>query len=391
MLKNIFYLLSIHTSSNKVSLSWETFSFGYVWYNTAVENQVLYRKYRPSDWQEVVGQDHIVSALTQAIENASFAHAYLFTGSRGTGKTSVARIFAHALGVNPEDIIEMDAASNRGIEDARAVREGVRVLPFSSKYKVYIIDEVHMLTKEAFNALLKTIEEPPAHVIFILATTELDKVPETILSRCQVFSFRKPNEKILTEIIERIAGREHVQIDRESASLVAFLGDGSFRDSFSILQKIFSAAKGRVVTRELVERVTGAPSLQVIHELYIALIDRNIDAVYLILARAEEHHTDMMLLAQLLLDTMRRSLMYRYAPSQRVVIEATYSEQYVEIIKRGAVESTEAISSRGIVAVITAIERIAYAAVPTLPLELAFIEMLGVEGVVVLPQQGGKK
>jgi DNA polymerase III subunit gamma/tau len=344
-----------------------------------MQDQVLYRKYRPGDWKEVVGQEHIVSVLSASIENETFSHAYLFTGSRGTGKTSVARIFAKALGTNPEDIIEIDAASNRGIDDIRALREAVRVLPFSSAYKVYIIDEVHMLSKDAFNALLKTLEEPPAHVMFILATTELDKVPETILSRCQTFSFRKPHEKILVEMVHDIAKREHASIDTEAATLIAFLGDGSFRDMLSILQKVFSAAKNRSITRELVESVTGAPSLQVIQDLYQALIDKDIDGAYKVLSHAEEHHTDMMLLAQLLLDTMRLSLMYRYSPSMRVRIESEHSEQYVEIIKRGAVESTTAISSRGIVSLITAIERIAYASVPTLPLELAFIEMLGVE------------
>lgn len=344
-----------------------------------MHDQVLYRKYRPNNWDEVVGQEHIVSVLSQSIESGNFSHAYLFTGGRGTGKTSIARIFAKALGTNPEDITEIDAASNRGIDDIRALREAVRVLPFSSPYKVYIIDEVHMLSRDAFNALLKTLEEPPAHCIFILATTELDKVPDTILSRCQVFSFRNPTERILVKEVERIAAAEHIEIDADSASLIAFLGDGSFRDTLSIMQKVFSATKGRTITRELTESVTGAPSLSVIHELYTALIERNIDALYMTLSKAEAHHTDMMLLAQLLLDTMRLSLKYRYSPSSREEIEADHSEQYTEVIKRGAVESTDAISSRGIVAVITAIERIAYASIPTLPLELAFIEMVGAE------------
>lgn len=344
-----------------------------------MHDQVLYRKYRPGEWSEVEGQEHIVSVLEQSIADKSFSHAYLFTGSRGTGKTSVARIFARALGTNAEDIMEIDAASNRGIDDIRTLREGVRVLPFSSEYKVYIIDEVHMLTKEAFNALLKTLEEPPAHVIFILATTELDKVPETILSRCQTFSFRKPNEKTLVARIEAIALSEHIEIDADSASLIAFLGNGSFRDTLSILQKVFSAAKGRIIDRELTEKVTGAPSLRVIHDLYTALIEKDINKCYAVLEHASELHTDMMLLAELFLSTMRLSLMYRYAPGQRDSIESNYSDQYVEVIKRGAIEATEAISSHGIVSMITAIERLAYASVSTLPLELAFIEMLGVE------------
>jgi DNA polymerase-3 subunit gamma/tau len=342
-------------------------------------NQVLYRKYRPSDWDQVLGQEHIVSVLTQSIANASFAHAYLFTGSRGTGKTSVARIFARALGTNPEDVIEIDAASNRGIDDIRALREAVRTFPFSSPYKVYIIDEVHMLSKDAFNALLKTLEEPPAHVIFILATTELDKVPETILSRCQTFSFRKPTEKILTLMVEDIAKREKVNIDNESASLIGFLGDGSFRDTYGLLQKVLSATPDRKITRELVEKVTGAPSLKVIHELYEALINKDIASAYEILNKSNQHHTDMMLLAELLLDTMRMSLMYRYAPKMREQIEGEHNESYIEIIKKGAVEGAQVISSASILSMITAVERIAYASVPVLPLELAFLEMTGAE------------
>lgn len=342
-------------------------------------SQVLYRKYRPSDWAEVVGQEHIVSVLAQSIENSSFAQAYLFTGSRGTGKTSVARIFAKALGTTDEDTIEIDAASNRGIDDIRALREAVRSFPFSSKFKVYIIDEVHMLSKDAFNALLKTLEEPPAHVVFILATTELDKVPETILSRCQVFSFRKPTEKILTSIVEDIAKREKIKIDNEAASLIGFLGDGSFRDTYGLLQKVISASPDRSINRELVETVTGAPSLSVIHDLYDALINKDIDNAYTILSKASDHHTDMMLLAELMLDTMRMSLMYRYAPKLREEIESKHNEKYIEIIKKGAVEGAQVISSGSIIAMITAVERIAYAAIPALPLELAFLEMIEVE------------
>ncbi len=344
-----------------------------------MHDQVLYRKYRPGDWDSVVGQEHIVSVLSASIENENFSHAYLFTGSRGTGKTSVARIFAKALGTNPEDIMEIDAASNRSIDDIRELRAAVRVLPFSSRFKVYIIDEVHMLSKDAFNALLKTLEEPPAHVVFILATTELNKVPETILSRCQVFSFRKPSQKILSEVVTRIAKDESFTIDAESAALIAFLGDGSFRDTLSVLQKIFSAAKGRSITRDVVETITGAPTLTTVSELYAALIAKDINKAYETLARAEAHHTDMMLLAQLLLSTMRLSLMYRYAPTMREAFEAEHSEMYVELVKQGAVENTESISSRGIIAMITAIERISYASVPALPLELAMLEMTGVE------------
>src|SRR5579872_5734422 len=202
---------------------------------------VLYRTYRPAKWSEVMGQDHIVNALKDALLNKRIAHAYLFSGSRGTGKTSTARILAHELKTADEDIYEIDAASNRGIDDIRELREHVSVNPFSSPYKVYIIDEVHMLSKEAWNALLKTLEEPPAHVIFILATTELDKVPETIISRCQTFTFRKPGREVVRKQIAAIAKKENYNLDPGAADLIALLGDGSFRDALGMLEKVMSA------------------------------------------------------------------------------------------------------------------------------------------------------
>lgn len=341
-------------------------------------DQVLYRKYRPSKWEDVVGQEHVVSVLAQSIAAKSFSHAYLFTGSRGTGKTSVARIFARALGTNDEDIIEIDAASNRGIDNIRELREAVRVLPFSSPFKVYIIDEVHMLTKESFNALLKTIEEPPAHVIFILATTELDKVPETILSRCQVFTFRKPSETTLIATLKSIADSEKKTIDEDALALIAFLGDGSFRDTLSVAQKIFSIA-GDTISRELVEQITGAPSIVLIRAIYEALIAKDIDTLFSHVKKAETEHIDMVLLATALLATMRLSLQYRYSPAVRNDIEANHSTEYVAIVRDGAVNGEGVISAKGILSLITAIERISYAAVPALPLEIAFLEMTGVE------------
>ena len=150
-------------------------------------SEALYRKYRPENFDEVLGQDHIVTTLSESLKLGNVAHAYLFSGGRGTGKTTMARILARAVNCSENDLYEIDAASNRGIDDIRELREAVNTLPFESPYKVYIIDEVHMLTKEAFNALLKTLEEPPAHALFILATTEMDKLPETIVSRCQTF------------------------------------------------------------------------------------------------------------------------------------------------------------------------------------------------------------
>src|ERR1700749_1369866 len=168
-------------------------------------HQSLYRTHRPASFTDVVGQEQITTALAEQVARWKVSHAYLFSGSRGLGKTSIARIFARELGTSERDLYEIDAASNNSVDDIRALTENVYTLPFSSPYKVYILDEAHMLSKGAWNAFLKTLEEPPAHAIFILATTELDRVPETVQSRCQVFTFKKPSRAGLVKLISEIA------------------------------------------------------------------------------------------------------------------------------------------------------------------------------------------
>lgn len=207
--------------------------------------KALYRQYRPISLDEVVGQDHITTTLRNSLKNNTISHAYLFTGPRGVGKTSIARIFAYAINNLPYqndqphiDIIEIDAASNRRIDEIRDLRDKVHIMPTLAKYKVYIIDEVHMLTKEAFNALLKTLEEPPAHVIFILATTELHKVPDTIISRTQRFGFKPIDPKTASKHLRNIATKEKINISDDALDLIAQHGDGSFRDSISLLDQI---------------------------------------------------------------------------------------------------------------------------------------------------------
>lgn len=224
--------------------------------------QALYRKYRSKSLQEIVGQEHITSTLNQALKQGRISHAYLFTGPRGVGKTSIARILAHAIN-NLEyaddsshiDIIEIDAASNRRIDEIRDLRDKVYVAPVSAKYKVYIIDEVHMLTREAFNALLKTLEEPPAHVVFILATTDAHKVPETIISRTQRFTFKPvPHDQVISHLRD-IAKREKLQVTDEALTLLAEHGEGSFRDSISLLDQ--AAARGSKLGAEEVRTLLG--------------------------------------------------------------------------------------------------------------------------------------
>jgi DNA polymerase III subunit gamma/tau len=227
--------------------------------------QALYRKYRSKSFDDVVGQDHITKTLQNALGSGRISHAYLFTGPRGVGKTSVARILAHEVNDLPYtdesvhlDIIEIDAASNRRIDEIRDLRDKVNIAPAAAKYKVYIIDEVHMLTREAFNALLKTLEEPPAHCIFILATTEAHKLPETIISRTQRFEFKPVSAQQAAGHLQTIAKREKIDIEPAALELLADFGNGSFRDSISYLDQLSSYSKK--ITADDVRALLGLPA-----------------------------------------------------------------------------------------------------------------------------------
>lgn len=248
--------------------------------------QALYRKYRPKNFSDVYGQDHIISTLKNEIKENRISHAYLFTGSRGTGKTTCAKILAKAVNCESSadgepcnqcevcrgldsgaiyDVVEIDAASNNGVDNIRDLREEANYTPSRGRYRVYIIDEVHMLSAGAFNALLKTLEEPPAHVIFILATTEVHKLPATILSRCQRFDFKRIQPETMAVRLKEVAGFEGLSLDDDAAVLIARIADGALRDGLSILDQC--AGRGKSITADLVSQVAGLAGREVLHRL----------------------------------------------------------------------------------------------------------------------------
>ncbi len=340
----------------------------------------LYRKYRPETWKEVQGQSHITDVLESSIKQGNVSHAYLFVGSRGLGKTTIARIFARELGVSENDTYEIDAASNRGIDDIRELRDGVRVLPLESKYKVYIIDEVHMLSKDAWGALLKTLEEPPAHVIFILATTEFHKVPDTIISRCQVFNFKKPSEQVLKKMIMEVAKKEGYELDAGSAELLAILGDGSFRDALGILQKVLNFSQSKKIKREEVEKITGAPKTELVNEIISSIAEKNLESGISAVQRASGEGMDMKLFTKLVIQKFRMAVILKYAPKLEKELAGDLSENDLQFLK-GLVkeDKTGMLRSPALSLLLEAYQNIDRAFIQELPLELALIKILGEE------------
>jgi len=337
----------------------------------------LYRKYRPKTFKDVVGQEQVTSVLEASIRKNNTTHAYIFAGSRGTGKTSVARIFATALGTTASDLYEIDAASNRGIDEVRAIREAVHTLPYESPHKVYVLDEAHMLTKDAWNALLKTLEEPPKHVIFILATTEIDKIPDTVVSRCQTFIFKKPNHIILKGVIEDIAKGEGYKIDRASTELIATLGDGSFRDTESILQKVMSSSQDKKISIEEVELITGSPKGTLINSIIEAIEENDANAALKALHQALEQNIEMKLFLRLLIERVRIVLLLRFAKDLEKEISESLTENDFKFLKDLAQKKGSKINSKTLDELLRAYEEVNFADSKELPLELSLVRLIG--------------
>jgi len=334
----------------------------------------LYRKYRPQNFSEVKDQNHINTVLEGAIKKGEIPHALLFSGTRGTGKTTLARIFAKAIGTSDLDMYEIDAASNRGIDDVRELKEAVHTLPYESKQKVYIIDEVHMLTKEAFNALLKTLEEPPAHVVFILATTEEEKLLDTILSRCQVFRMHSPSRAVLAEIVTDVAKKEGFKLNPDAADLIATAADGSFRDALGVTQKVIMASGDKIGDVDEVAAIIGAPKVAIIQQLLEGLHTKNKEMALESVQQAVESNVNMKLFSRVLLDHVRAVMLLRNLPNRKEQILSAFRTDTQAKIEAYASEETS-LNSHLLLRLLQATELVGRSPIPHAPLEIAIIDI----------------
>jgi DNA polymerase III subunit gamma/tau len=334
----------------------------------------LYRKYRPQSFADVRDQDHIVTVLEGAIKKGEIPHAILFSGTRGTGKTTLARIFAKAIGTSDLDLYEIDAASNRGIDDVRELKEAVHTLPYESAQKVYIIDEVHMLTKEAFNALLKTLEEPPAHVVFILATTEEEKLLDTILSRCQVFRMRSPSRAVLAKTVTEVAKQEGFTLDPDAADLIAIAADGSFRDALGVTQKVIMASGDKIGNADEVAAIIGAPKTATMLRLVEALHQKDRTGALEAVQTAVASSVDMKLFARLLLEHVRAIMLLRNLPGKKAEILGAFGTEAQEKLQSYA-SGASPLNSHLLLRLLQATELVSRSPIPQAPLEIAIIEV----------------
>lgn len=357
-------------------------------------NLVLYRKYRPRSFEELIGQEHIVTALTNALKTNRVAHAYLFSGPRGVGKTTTARLIAKALNCADKNrpcniclscetfnqgramnLIEIDAASNRGIDEIRELREGVRFVPSEGKYKVYIIDEVHQLTKEAFNALLKTLEEPPLHAVFILATTEFDKVPATIVSRTQHFDFRRPNVGQIANRLTQIAKKEGTKLQEDGAWLIALAAEGSMRDAESILGQVM-AMEDKEISRSEVENILGLPRREAAKKMFELVAKKDISSALSLIQELADSGYDLAYFSKLLMIYFRSALFLKIDPNLKKFVEEDMLPDEYECLAANLAAFKPEDLSRGLNIIFQNMLAFKKTPLPQLPLELTVIELI---------------
>lgn len=366
---------------------------------------VLYRKYRPQSFSEIIGQEHVVKTLSNAISNETVSHAYLFSGPKGTGKTTIARLLAKAVNCENRkkgefepcnkcsscneivkgqamDLIEIDAASHRGIDDIRELKEGIRFSPTKSKYKVFIIDESHQLTKEAANALLKTLEEPPAHAIFVLATTEIHKMISTIISRCQRFDFRKST---LPEIVKRLlilSKKENIKIGEPALELIALNSSGAMRDAEGLLNQVAILYEGskNEIKAEDVKDLLGLVETEMVSKFTGFLSNKKSFEAINYLNEVNEKGLDLEEFSKSLINYLRKGLILKIMGEGNPVSSEDYltgltKEEIVMLKKQMSLFKQEELR-RVLNTFLEAQNKIRYASIPQLPLELAIVEVV---------------
>lgn len=355
-------------------------------------SQALYRKWRPQSWQAVVGQQHVVDTLRNALSAGRIAHAYLFSGPRGTGKTTTARLLAKAVNcLDPDqgkrpcgtceycqavndgrflDLIEIDAASNTSVDDVRDLRDKINYSPNQGRYKVYIIDEVHMLSTAAFNALLKTLEEPPAHAIFILATTEVHKIPATVLSRCQRHEFRRIPVIEIVNHLKLMAQQEKIEVDEQALSVIARQSTGAMRDAISLLDQL--ASSGNVITLEKTQEILGVAASQYVLDVVQALVEKEIDKGLDTIHYALDNGSDARQFARQIVDYLRDVLLVQMGCASQV--DATTE------VRSKMAQHAQALSTPELLRIIRSFNQAVTESrstwQPALPLEMGFVEGL---------------